>query len=94
MIEDAPGSSADMSIGLMFHERLDYCLGLHPELSLLDSTRSGFEGWKGSRVNSRETRKSAARVVEEEPRRRDEKETIERRGCTFGTGQRKGEAGS
>lgn len=93
MIEDAPGSSADMSIGLMVHERLEYCLGLHPELSRLDSTRSGFEGWKGSGVNSRETRESAARLAEE-PRRRDEKETIGRRGCTFGAGQRKGEAGS
>lgn len=72
MIEDAPGSSADMSIGLVFHERLERCLGLHPVLFRLDSTRSGFEGWKGSGVNSRETRKSAA-VVAEEPRRRDEK---------------------
>lgn len=45
VIEDAPGSIADMSIGLMFHGRLDCCLASHLGLASvrLDSTRSGFE---------------------------------------------------
>lgn len=33
LIEDAPGSIADMSIGLMFHGRLECCLGSHSELA-------------------------------------------------------------
>jgi hypothetical protein len=58
-MEDAPGSSADMSIGLMVHERLECCLGLRPELCRFDLNRSRFEEWMGWDGNGRETRKSA-----------------------------------
>lgn len=33
VIEDAPGSTADMTVGLMFHERLERCLGSHSEVA-------------------------------------------------------------
>lgn len=35
VIEDAPGSTADMTIGLKVHERLEWCLGSHSELVLV-----------------------------------------------------------
>lgn len=62
VIEDAPGSLADMSIGLMFHGRLECCLGSHSELASvrLDSIWIGrMDGIGWGRI-SRETRKSVA----------------------------------
>ena len=69
VIEDAPGSTADMSIGGMFHERLECCLGLQSEpASVFDSTRSGFEEWIGRDGIGRETAKECS-WESDEPRR-------------------------
>lgn len=49
VIEDAPGSTADMSIGLMFHERLD-CCPWSAHGGCLGSSRLGLglkNGWSG-----------------------------------------------